>query len=467
MTRGRSVSRKRSIRSKGNHGSILRQPCRCYLKGTRTRSPCEYWHPPECQFFIKQKRVVSQEKCVCFLITGLMNNRIKSPKRDTSQKEESPLTRMLWLKSKEYHNWVVYYKIRMHWFLKLESLGETRCRKSWYVVRVSGKTKDHRLDKYKSNFLIGEVPTLWNLRTDLKKRLQDNSDAPEARLGILLKTNTSSKKKTRLHSTFPRRNGCSRLRRQKEPEEGEFVVDSGASIHMVSKKDLNSAESEAMRTSRSPTTVMTDNGEVQTREEATVYVKHLDSIRQSYVSWRNSRSSFIGETLWGSSGFFIPPDQRSKTTSHQKWQENWLQKKNYVPFAVPGLWASSSSTTSSPTSPSSSSQDSVFDVNRYTENPVQERSGSTSGELRGHPLHETTETENKNKNGESEEVKWDISHELPDWLQEFRENVVEMKVLQQSLGETQSKEVKTLPVLLMIYQWSRERKWNRVGVSTA
>ena len=31
-----------------------------------------------------------------------------------------------------------------------------------------------------------------------------------------------------------------------------------------------------MRTSRSPTTVMTANGEVQTREEATVYVKEVD-----------------------------------------------------------------------------------------------------------------------------------------------------------------------------------------------
>ena len=62
----------------------------------------------------------------------------------------------------------------------------------------------------------------------------------------------------------------------KEPEEREFVVDSGASMHMVSKKDLNSAELETMRTSRSPTTVMTANGEVQTREEATVYVKQLE-----------------------------------------------------------------------------------------------------------------------------------------------------------------------------------------------
>ena len=36
----------------------------------------------------------------------------------------------------------------------------------------------------------------------------------------------------------------------KEPEEREFVVDSGASMHMVSKKDLNFAELETMRTSR-------------------------------------------------------------------------------------------------------------------------------------------------------------------------------------------------------------------------
>ena len=90
---------------------------------------------------------------------------------------------------------------------------------------------------------------------------------------------------------------------------------------------------------------------------------------------------------------------------------------------VPGLSASSSSTTPSPTSPSSSSQDSVFDVNRCTENPVQERSGRTSEELRD-PLHESTETEN-NKNEKREEVQRDKSHQLPDWLQDFIENFVD------------------------------------------
>ena len=55
-------------------------------------------------------------------------------------------------------------------------------------------------------------------------------------------------------------------------------------MQMVSKKDLNSAELETMRISRNPTTVTTANGEVQTREEATVYVKEIGLIRDSYAS---------------------------------------------------------------------------------------------------------------------------------------------------------------------------------------
>ena len=61
-----------------------------------------------------------------------------------------------------------------------------------------------------------------------------------------------------------------------KPEEREFVVDSGASMHMISKKDLNSAEMDTLTKSCSPTIVITANGEVQTHEEATVYVKELD-----------------------------------------------------------------------------------------------------------------------------------------------------------------------------------------------
>ena len=59
-------------------------------------------------------------------------------------------------------------------------------------------------------------------------------------------------------------------------EEREFVVDSGASMHMISKEDLSDAEMETVMTSRSPTIVITANGEVQTHEEATVHVKELE-----------------------------------------------------------------------------------------------------------------------------------------------------------------------------------------------
>ena len=47
---------------------------------------------------------------------------------------------------------------------------------------------------------------------------------------------------------------------------------------MVSEKDLNSAELATVRTSRSPTTVITANGEVRTNKEATIYVKKLNLI---------------------------------------------------------------------------------------------------------------------------------------------------------------------------------------------
>ena len=80
-------------------------------------------------------------------------------------------------------------------------------------------------------------------------------------------------------------------------EEREFVVDSGASMHMISKKDLHDAEMDTLTKSCSLTIVITASGEVQTHEEATVYVKELDiflteSLRthaSSIVAWKALR----------------------------------------------------------------------------------------------------------------------------------------------------------------------------------
>ena len=59
------------------------------------------------------------------------------------------------------------------------------------------------------------------------------------------------------------------------PEEREFVVDSGASMHMTTAKELSSEEMDTVKRFRTPT-VLTANGEVHTHEEAQVFVDGLN-----------------------------------------------------------------------------------------------------------------------------------------------------------------------------------------------
>ena len=248
-----------------------------------------------------------------------------------------------------------------------------------------------------------------------------------------------------------------------EPEERKFVVDSGASMHMVSKGDLNPAELETVRTLRCPTTVMTANCEVQTREEARVYVKQSDLFVKVMLLEETPVVLSLGNLCedHGHTYHWISGQKPHLIRNGKRIDCNI---SNYVPFVVFGLSASSSSTTLSPTSPSSSSQDSVFDVNRNTKNPVQERGGSTSEELRGDPLHESTETEKIKMVSAKTYKEIDRMSCLIGYRNSGR--IYLMKVLQQSLGETQSREVKTLPSHLMNFQWSRKQKWNRDRGST-
>ena len=88
----------------------------------------------------------------------------------------------------------------------------------------------------------------------------------------------------------PSENRC-HLASSLKPEEREFVVDSGASMHMISKKDLSEAEMDTLTKSCSPTIVITANGEVQTHEEAIVYVKELDIF--FFESLRKHASSIV------------------------------------------------------------------------------------------------------------------------------------------------------------------------------
>ena len=94
---------------------------------------------------------------------------------------------------------------------------------------------------------------------------------------------------------------------------------------------------------------------------------------------------------------------------------------------------------------------------------VPERSGNTSEEPRGNPLHRPTG--NKNKNEGRQEVQSDLLHDLPDCLQEFKENLVDERNPSEPWRNLLSLDIEKLPVLLMNHQWSREQKWNQVWVS--
>ena len=177
------------------------------LEGYFTRSLCEY--PPECQFYKKtESGCKAGDKC------QFPHHKVDEQPKKKAHKER-PFTKKKRKRRQKCSGycenrisvWLCPRKIQMHSFLKVESLGETPCKESWdrfdkydslslrYVKQVSGKRKDHRLEKYKSKFLI--------------------SDAPEVRRGILPRTYTSSKKRTTLNSTRPRKNEHSRLRQQK------------------------------------------------------------------------------------------------------------------------------------------------------------------------------------------------------------------------------------------------------------
>ena len=75
------------------------------------------------------------------------------------------------------------------------------------------------------------------------------------------------------------------------PEDRESVADSGASMHMLSKKDLNTAEMETVRVTKTPSKVITANRDVQTNEEATAYVKELDTLFDSKAPRRYTGSA--------------------------------------------------------------------------------------------------------------------------------------------------------------------------------
>ena len=81
-------------------------------------------------------------------------------------------------------------------------------------------------------------------------------------------------RKSNILLTFGKKGAC--LHQRSNLKNENLLSTPERRCNMISKKDLNSAEMDTLTKSCSPTIVLNANGEVQTHEEAIVYVKELD-----------------------------------------------------------------------------------------------------------------------------------------------------------------------------------------------
>ena len=93
---------------------------------------------------------------------------------------------------------------------------------------------------------------------------------------------------------------------------------------MISKKDLSDAEMDTLTKPCSPTIVITANGEVQTHEEATVYVKELDIFLTMEVLDNTPAVLSLGK-LCDENGYSYEWINGQKNTSHLKRDSDTVQ----------------------------------------------------------------------------------------------------------------------------------------------
>ena len=170
--------------------------------------------------------------------------------------------------------------------------------------------------KFKSNFLISTAPTLWNLRTNLRWKQKDKSDAPAETRGDLPRMSTSSKGKSyilfaypwvefarRIHNKARRKRVCGGLRSKH--------------AHVQQEKALTLPNSKHTGSQKSATTAVAANVEMQTKEEATVYVRELD-LFVTVMLLKNTPAVLSLGKLCENHGYSYHWTSGQKTTSHQK-----------------------------------------------------------------------------------------------------------------------------------------------------
>ena len=121
-------------------------------------------------------------------------------------------------------------------------------------------------------------------------------------------------------------------------------------MHMISKKELCNAEMDTLTKSCSPTIVITANGEVQTHEEAIVYVKELDMFLTMKVLENTPAVLSLGK-LFDENGYSYEWINGQKPHLIKDGIRIVCNTENFVPIVVPGLPSSSSASSSTSRTP--------------------------------------------------------------------------------------------------------------------
>ena len=297
----RKPSRTRSPRGKSPSGRMSRWPCKDYLKGTCTNSFCEKWHPPEMLVPQDQEWLSVWVKKCSFAHRQVDEQPTKRSKKNDDKSAVAMLKKGKWQEREPFTD-------ESH-----DRPGKTGKRSDKKLVQNSSKrqfsdarqlgcvfqdmTPPKPIQRVKftkaiarhtkirdQNPSLGYIcPGAPHKRSPNSPKFEDRSqeetewqEQGESEAAWKLAKNVLKLKEHQRATFFSSpENRCLPASTLK-PEEREFVVDPGASMHMISKKDLSNAEMDTLTKSCSPTIVITANGEVQTHEEAIVYVKELD-----------------------------------------------------------------------------------------------------------------------------------------------------------------------------------------------
>ena len=213
-------------------------------------------------------------------------------------------------------------------------------------------------------------------------------------------------------------------------------------MHMISKKDLSDAEMDTLTKSCSPTIVIIANGEVQTHEEAIVYVKELDMFLTMKVLDNTPAVLSLGK-LWDENGYSYEWIKGQKPNLIKDGIRIICNTENFVPIVVPGLSSSSSGSSStlrtsmkqeSHSSSSSSSSSGGISVREKEDAPNSDISPVPVSELVDDGSGKPDEIQaNKNPKPNKKETTIERRNpcddsEIPEWLQEFRENLVDDEI---------------------------------------